>query len=88
MGAASVVVAKQGEYGAAMLTEEGFFALPAFPLESVVDPTGAGDCFAGGFMGYVSAHPGAWPATSCCAGRWRTAPRWPRSTSSSSGSSG
>src|SRR5205823_180111 len=41
----SVVVAKQGEYGAAMLTNEGFFALPAFPLEDVVDPTGAGDCF-------------------------------------------
>ncbi len=53
----SAVVAKQGEYGAALLTEEGFFALPAFPLEDVVDPTGAGDCFAGGFMGYVSAHP-------------------------------
>jgi sugar/nucleoside kinase (ribokinase family) len=52
-----VVVAKQGEYGAAMLTEEGFFGLPAFPLETVVDPTGAGDCFAGGFMGYVAAHP-------------------------------
>ncbi len=52
-----VVVAKQGEYGAAMFTEEGFFALPAFPLESVVDPTGAGDCFAGGFMGYIAAHP-------------------------------
>ena len=55
----SVVVAKQGEYGAAMLTDEGFFSLPAFPLESVVDPTGAGDCFAGGFMGYVAAHPDA-----------------------------
>jgi len=52
-----VVVAKQGEYGAAMVTEEGFFALPAFPLETVVDPTGAGDCFAGGFVGYVAAHP-------------------------------
>ncbi len=52
-----VVVAKQGEYGAAMVTEEGFFALPAFPLEDVVDPTGAGDCFAGGFMGYIAAHP-------------------------------
>jgi sugar/nucleoside kinase (ribokinase family) len=51
----SVVVAKQGEYGAAMLSDEGFFALPAFPLEDVVDPTGAGDCFAGGFMGYISA---------------------------------
>jgi sugar/nucleoside kinase (ribokinase family) len=53
-----VVVAKQGEYGASMITEEGFFALPAFPLETVVDPTGAGDCFAGGFMGYIAAHRG------------------------------
>jgi sugar/nucleoside kinase (ribokinase family) len=54
-----VVVAKQGEYGAAMFTDGGFFALPAFPLETVVDPTGAGDSFAGGFMGYVAAHPDA-----------------------------
>jgi sugar/nucleoside kinase (ribokinase family) len=53
----SVVVAKQGEYGAAMVTDEGFFGLPAFPLETVVDPTGAGDSFAGGFMGYIAAHP-------------------------------
>jgi sugar/nucleoside kinase (ribokinase family) len=52
-----VVVAKQGEYGAAMITAEGFFGLPAYPLETVVDPTGAGDSFAGGFMGYVAAHP-------------------------------
>jgi sugar/nucleoside kinase (ribokinase family) len=52
-----VIVAKQGEYGAAMFTDDGFFGLPAFPLETVVDPTGAGDCFAGGFMGYLSAHP-------------------------------
>jgi sugar/nucleoside kinase (ribokinase family) len=52
-----VVVAKQGEYGAAMFTEEGFFGLPAYPLETVIDPTGAGDSFAGGFMGYVAAHP-------------------------------
>jgi sugar/nucleoside kinase (ribokinase family) len=52
----SVVVAKQGEYGAALFTEEGFFGLPAFPLESVIDPTGAGDSFAGGFMGYLAAH--------------------------------
>jgi len=51
-----VIVAKQGEYGAAMITEEGFFGLPAFPLETVVDPTGAGDSFAGGFVGYVAAH--------------------------------
>jgi sugar/nucleoside kinase (ribokinase family) len=52
-----VVVAKQGEYGAALVTHEGFFALPAYPLESVVDPTGAGDTFAGGLVGYVAAHP-------------------------------
>jgi sugar/nucleoside kinase (ribokinase family) len=54
-----VVVSKQGEYGAAMITEEGFFALPAFPLETVVDPTGAGDSFAGGLVGYIAAHPDA-----------------------------
>jgi sugar/nucleoside kinase (ribokinase family) len=52
----SVIVAKQGEYGAAMLTADGFFGLPAFPLETVIDPTGAGDSFAGGFMGYLAAH--------------------------------
>ena len=54
-----VVIAKQGQYGALMITDDGFFALPAYPLETVVDPTGAGDCFAGGFMGYIAAHPGA-----------------------------
>jgi sugar/nucleoside kinase (ribokinase family) len=52
----SVVVAKQGEYGAALLTEDQFFALPAYPLETVVDPTGAGDTFAGGFVGYIARH--------------------------------
>src|SRR3712207_8379725 len=51
-----VVVAKQGEYGAALFTEDGFFALPAYPLETVLDPTGAGDSFAGGFMGFIAAH--------------------------------
>ena len=49
------VVAKQGEYGAALFTGDGFFALPAYPLETVVDPTGAGDSFAGGFLGYLAA---------------------------------
>jgi sugar/nucleoside kinase (ribokinase family) len=51
-----VVVAKQGEYGAAMYTRDGVFGLPAYPTPDVVDPTGAGDTFAGGFMGYVAAH--------------------------------
>ncbi len=53
----SVVVAKQGEYGAALITRESFFALPAYPLETVIDPTGAGDSFAGGLVGYIAAHP-------------------------------
>jgi sugar/nucleoside kinase (ribokinase family) len=53
----SVIVAKQGEYGAALVTRAGFFALPAYPLETVVDPTGAGDTFAGGFVSYIAAHP-------------------------------
>jgi sugar/nucleoside kinase (ribokinase family) len=53
-----MVVAKQGEYGAALYTESSVFALPAYPLETVVDPTGAGDSFAGGFLGYLDAHPG------------------------------
>ncbi len=50
-----MVVAKQGEYGAALYTPDGFFALPAYPLEDVRDPTGAGDSFAGGFLGYLDA---------------------------------
>jgi sugar/nucleoside kinase (ribokinase family) len=49
-----VVVAKQGEYGAALFVGDRFFSLPAFPLETVQDPTGAGDSFAGGFMGYLA----------------------------------
>ena len=52
------VVAKQGEYGAALFTESGFFALPGYPLEEVRDPTGAGDSFAGGFLGYLDSHDG------------------------------
>jgi sugar/nucleoside kinase (ribokinase family) len=53
-----VVVAKQGEYGAALFSKDGFFALPGFPLEDVRDPTGAGDSFAGGFLGYLDGHGG------------------------------
>jgi sugar/nucleoside kinase (ribokinase family) len=51
-----VVVVKRGEYGALMLAEDRFFVVPAYPLESVFDPTGAGDTFAGGFMGHLAAH--------------------------------
>jgi sugar/nucleoside kinase (ribokinase family) len=54
-----VVVVKQGEYGAALFTEEGFFSLPAYPLETVIDPTGAGDSFAGAFFGYLDSQGGA-----------------------------
>ena len=52
------VVAKQGEYGAALFTAERFFGLPSFPLETVLDPTGAGDTFAGGFVGTIAAQDG------------------------------
>jgi sugar/nucleoside kinase (ribokinase family) len=48
------LVVKRGEYGATLFTQNGFFAVPAYPLESVFDPTGAGDTFAGGFMGYLA----------------------------------
>lgn len=48
------VVIKRGEYGATLFTKDSFFSCPAYPLESVFDPTGAGDTFAGGFMGYLA----------------------------------
>jgi sugar/nucleoside kinase (ribokinase family) len=49
------LVIKRGEYGSMLYTgNKGFFAMPAYPLESVFDPTGAGDTFAGGFMGYLA----------------------------------
>ncbi len=49
----SVIVAKRGEYGAVLFTADGSFAIPGLPLEDVRDPTGAGDSFAGGFLGYL-----------------------------------
>lgn len=49
------VVAKQGKYGAQLYTAEGTYALPAYPLSAVADPTGAGDTFAGGFVGSIAA---------------------------------
>jgi sugar/nucleoside kinase (ribokinase family) len=51
----SILVVKRGEYGMALFTPEGIFAAPAFPLDDVQDPTGAGDTFAGGFLGYLAA---------------------------------
>jgi sugar/nucleoside kinase (ribokinase family) len=53
MGPSSTVI-KRGEYGATLFGENFSFAAPAYPLEKVVDPTGAGDSFAGGFMGYLA----------------------------------
>ena len=53
MGPRTVVV-KQGSYGAIMFNGKSVFSAPAYPLESVFDPTGAGDTFAGGFMGYLA----------------------------------
>jgi sugar/nucleoside kinase (ribokinase family) len=50
----STVVIKRGEYGALLFKKDSIFWAPAFPLETVRDPTGAGDSFAGGFMGYLS----------------------------------
>ncbi len=48
------LVIKRGEHGAMMVHSDSLFCVPAFPLEEVVDPTGAGDSFAGGFMGYLA----------------------------------
>ena len=50
----NVLVIKRGEYGAMMVHSRRAFTVPAFPLEQVHDPTGAGDTFAGGFMGYLA----------------------------------
>jgi sugar/nucleoside kinase (ribokinase family) len=56
------VVIKRGDAGALLFHEGGVFAAPAFPLEAVVDPTGAGDSFAGGFMGWLARAGGTTPA--------------------------
>ena len=50
-----MVLIKKGEHGVLFYTKSGFiFSLPAYPVEKVIDPTGAGDTFAGGFMGYLA----------------------------------
>jgi sugar/nucleoside kinase (ribokinase family) len=53
-----VLVVKKGEHGVLMFTEDASFAAPAYPLEEVFDPTGAGDTFAGGFVGYLASQAG------------------------------
>jgi sugar/nucleoside kinase (ribokinase family) len=53
LGARTLVI-KRGEYGVLMITPDAVFAVPAYPLEKVFDPTGAGDTFAGGFLGYLA----------------------------------
>jgi sugar/nucleoside kinase (ribokinase family) len=50
----NTLVIKRGEYGAILWRKEGHFMVPGYLLEDVFDPTGAGDCFAGGFMGYLA----------------------------------
>jgi sugar/nucleoside kinase (ribokinase family) len=57
------VVIKKGEHGSLLCTEKEVFALPAFPAEEVIDPTGAGDSFAGGMMGYLSTQGVVSPST-------------------------
>ena len=57
MGPGRVII-KRGEHGVLMTRDEGFFAVPGLPLEDVRDPTGAGDSFAGGLVGYLAAAPG------------------------------
>jgi len=53
-----VIIAKQGEYGSAMITRDGYFGLTAYPTADIVEPTGAGDSYAGGLMGYLAAKGG------------------------------
>jgi sugar/nucleoside kinase (ribokinase family) len=57
------VVIKKGEHGSLMVTDRDEFVLPAFPAETVIDPTGAGDSFAGGMMGYLATQGSSSPST-------------------------
>ena len=51
---APIIIIKKGEHGVLVYSDDFIFSLPAYPVEKVVDPTGAGDTFAGGFMGYLT----------------------------------
>ncbi len=59
------LIIKRGEYGALLFSGSAVFAAPAFPLENVFDPTGAGDSFAGGFLGHLTKHPSMDRANLC-----------------------
>jgi sugar/nucleoside kinase (ribokinase family) len=58
-----LIVLKKGEHGAFLISREARFALPSYPVEEVVDPTGAGDSFAGGFMGFLASQGNVEPGT-------------------------
>ncbi|HXN34359.1 MAG TPA: PfkB family carbohydrate kinase, partial [Polyangiaceae bacterium] len=55
-----MLVIKRGEFGALLFDATGVFFVPAYPLEDVIDPTGAGDSFSGGLMGYLASLRGEW----------------------------
>ena len=59
----SMLIVKRGEFGALLFDEAGTFFVPAYPLEEVLDPTGAGDSFAGGLLGYLAARGDVTPAS-------------------------
>ena len=67
------VVLKKGEHGAYLLAEDWRFAVPAYPVSRVVDPTGAGDSFAGGLMGHIAREGNIEPSTLRQAMRYGTA---------------
>jgi sugar/nucleoside kinase (ribokinase family) len=60
-GGARGVLIKLGEYGATFISDQDYFVAPGYPLEEVIDPTGAGDAFAGGFLGYLDTVPDVTP---------------------------
>jgi sugar/nucleoside kinase (ribokinase family) len=53
------VILKKGEHGSVLSSPQGLFLAPAYPLTKVVDPTGAGDSFVGGLLGYIASRPGS-----------------------------
>jgi len=66
------VIVKRGEYGSVAISEEHLFFSPAYPVENVVDPTGAGDCYAGAFMAYLANYPSLTPQNIRTAVRYGT----------------